>query len=328
MQLLIALVSVLVTLTLAAQSPVTGGEYFFDEDPGFGQGVAFDYPGSGETVTLSIPVPAAIGPGLHRYYVRVRDARGVWSQTYSQLFSVQGRYAPSGLAALEWFWDEDPGYGAGTRVDLSDSTAISLAVDASALDPGLHKFYVRALGQDGVWGITAWQSTLLRAEPDAPISRLEYSFLQGDTVAAFTYALDEPQHYVDVSFEPETTGLVDGERYAFCVAAVRTDGEKSNGTCQNFTYSQTSTSVQDLRSQSLILYPNPNRGSFTVELPEAEGRNVFELFNATGQSVHRQILEGGPPRKVDVTVSSITSGVYFAVMERHGKVHVQRMVVN
>jgi hypothetical protein len=59
---------------------VTGGEYFFDTDPGVGNGRSFNFSTPGNTVNenLALDVPVGLSQGNHLLIARVKDANGFW----------------------------------------------------------------------------------------------------------------------------------------------------------------------------------------------------------------------------------------------------------
>ena len=66
----------------ARSQEITRAEYFLNEDPGHGAGIAIPVqPGQSE-VELAFDIESALAgldPGLHKLYVRVQDSRGSWS---------------------------------------------------------------------------------------------------------------------------------------------------------------------------------------------------------------------------------------------------------
>src|SRR5205814_9894890 len=60
---------------------ITAAEYFYDTDPGVGNGTALVITGPGNIVTQTFMVPVAAGmpAGDHFLAIRVKDANGNWS---------------------------------------------------------------------------------------------------------------------------------------------------------------------------------------------------------------------------------------------------------
>jgi len=71
-----------------------------------------------------------------------------------------------------------------------------------------------------------------------------------------------------------------------------------------------STEIQDLsyKIRSALIFPNPNNGSFTVDVP-VESEIVFELYNVAGELVSKQQLMPGTKH---LTLNNTPIGFYIA----------------
>ena len=162
---------------------ITKAEFFIDTDPGFGS--ATDVPlTAGADISFSLsPNIASLTNGLHRLYVRTKDAAGLWSITAQQLFFKEAVVTnPSiNITKAEYFFDTDPGFGAATDVPLTAGADIifNMTADASALPNGLHRLFVRTRDAAGLWSITAQELVFKEAvvsNPAVNITRAEYFF--------------------------------------------------------------------------------------------------------------------------------------------------------
>jgi hypothetical protein len=153
------------TTTIAAVQ-ITAAELFWDIDPGEGNGVTMlaiggNFAQALETALKVAPVPAAIG--FHNLYIRVKDNKNNWGQTFNTVVEVQassvGTVLPSiKVAAAEYFFDNDPGPGAATAMlsfDGNFNNTIEKIIGGSIPGPvlmGYHTLYMRV--QDGAnnWG--------------------------------------------------------------------------------------------------------------------------------------------------------------------------------
>lgn len=102
---------------------ILAAEYFFDQDPGVGKATALSgLAGTGADFReVSIPVQA-IEPGRHLFGLRVKGAGG-WSATHTAVVNITDESALV-ITGLEYFWDEDPGVGMATPVDLAPGRSI------------------------------------------------------------------------------------------------------------------------------------------------------------------------------------------------------------
>lgn len=138
-------------------------EYFWDEDPGTGNGIALPATdGLFNSAYEKVAVTGLNAPsgGLHKFSVRVKNDTGVWSPAFTNIVHVGATTTPvpASLAAAEYFWDTDPGEGSGTPMQAADgnfNNAIEgfLKEGIALVGPvGLHVFNVRVKDNQGVWG--------------------------------------------------------------------------------------------------------------------------------------------------------------------------------
>ncbi|HRO41335.1 MAG TPA: T9SS type A sorting domain-containing protein [Flavipsychrobacter sp.] len=138
-------------------------EYFYDYDPGFGNGVDVPVTANATINNFSFNTSvSSLSSGLHTLYVRTKDAQGKWSVTFSQQFSriqgISGNPAQiSKINKAEYFFNSDPGHGNGTNIPLTAATTISnlsFNADVSTLPNGMHTMYVRTRDSLGQWSIS------------------------------------------------------------------------------------------------------------------------------------------------------------------------------
>jgi hypothetical protein len=153
-------------------------EYFWDTDPGVGQGVPMTF---AERDFLSLnstsappfsPSLAGLAPGTHRLAVRVRDVSGQWSDVLSFNLEILDPSPilgtvtewpdsddPNQLLAAEYFWDTDPGVGRGVPMTFAERDFLALNSTSvppfrpslAGLAPGTHKFGFRVRSAGGEW---------------------------------------------------------------------------------------------------------------------------------------------------------------------------------
>lgn len=140
---------------------VIAGEYFFDIDPGPGNGSSFTFSSPTDTASksFSITTPANIPDGKHVLYVRTKTA-GKWSLVQARDFFVLPR-----INAAEYFFDNDPGFGNGTPITIatpSDTVSIPYTISTTSLNGGMHRLYVRTRSVSGRWSIAQERSFYVR----------------------------------------------------------------------------------------------------------------------------------------------------------------------
>lgn len=133
-------------------SPVSNFEYFWDHDPGAGNGIPVTVI-AGDQVSVEATVSAeGIDEGIHYLGTRFKDELGRWSHLSRHLIIIESEQIIE-VSALEYFWDSDPGTGLGTPVDIDDLEIFQgdIEVSADGLELGEHLLQVRFLDLEGNW---------------------------------------------------------------------------------------------------------------------------------------------------------------------------------
>lgn len=178
-----------INFPLPAHAPmgnITALEYFFDTDPGMGNGMNISIvPGADITATPNIDI-SGLNPGIHRLYLRARSGDS-WGQTNAQLcYIIPQTNLPFSavvpVTRMEYAFDTDPGFWNATPMPVTSGLDITTLsnINISSLANGVHYFFLRA-GDGNGWGQTnvlAFQVVSLgnihAPNLRAPITRLEY----------------------------------------------------------------------------------------------------------------------------------------------------------
>ena len=109
--------------------------------------------------------------------------QGQWSATESEPFfiSVSTTEATNNIDLVEYFFDEDPGFGAGTLLPQTPSTNLDFTemVDVSSLGAGFHTIYFRVRDEVGQWSATESEPffiTVSSSQVRTTITNMEYYF--------------------------------------------------------------------------------------------------------------------------------------------------------
>lgn len=149
-------------------------EYFWDSDPGPGNGTAL-LASDGllneaveQLLGNSLSLPAA---GVHTFHVRVRDNAGNWSQVFAKVILIEGLLPVArGVQVLqaEYFWDTDPGEGSGSPMlafdgNFNESVEGLLANVSTLPTAGAHKLGIRIRSASGQWGPVFYQVVFVQS---------------------------------------------------------------------------------------------------------------------------------------------------------------------
>ena len=163
------------------QPRVTAFEYFYDTDPGVGNGVKLPVAATSDSVSLVSDIPTKdLAVGFHRLYIRATDGAGKWSVAENKLLYVYNNTAPeipviklAPIVTLEYFIDKDPGIGKGKSLaafNKGDSVTVTADISTSNLLEGSHTVYIRAKDLLGNWSI--YESKVFSVSLNADINSL------------------------------------------------------------------------------------------------------------------------------------------------------------
>lgn len=133
-------------------------EYFFDEDPGFGNGINLPVsPNNIVNITANIGLDQ-ITQGLHRLYFRAKDENNKWSVIHSKPIYVTNGSGQSGLAnitAIEYYFDTLSSAKGGLPISFipSENVTANDTLELTSVPLGLHRLYFRAKDENGRWSV-------------------------------------------------------------------------------------------------------------------------------------------------------------------------------
>jgi large repetitive protein len=239
-------------LAANAQPNITAAEYFFNTDPGPGNGTAVTIT-PGATIDLNnINIPTtSLALGWHTVCVRTRDANNIWG--FYECRRIYIREDPTivppdpvyDITQLEFFYNSDNGPGTGTTVTITPGQTIDLVNTnlASTLPVGWHSVHVRAKNANDKWGFYESRKIYVR-EPPVPcctpassIVELEW-FVDSDPGAGLSTTkrvINPSQPNIDLVDEPLDVGTQSLGAHKIYVRAKNEDGEWSMSEQANFT---------------------------------------------------------------------------------------------
>ena len=163
----------LCTSLLASAQQIDRAEYFWDQDPGYDQATALPViPGAAVNIDTGLTTPTI--PGTHMLGLRYHSSGG-WSPTYIQYVAVPIA-AETYVSHAEYFWDDDPGYGQATALNLTpdqDVSIVELIAVPDELPCGTHQLGLRYLGTNG-WSPTVVFEVYKPSDASVDIAHAEY----------------------------------------------------------------------------------------------------------------------------------------------------------
>ncbi|MEL6943560.1 MAG: T9SS type A sorting domain-containing protein [Bacteroidota bacterium] len=325
MRVLFLLVLSVMFVSSQAQPTLQKAEWFIDSDPGFHRANRIVFNANNEvewTFDLS-----NLSAGVHRLGVRVLDRNGIWSHTLIRPFLVLPRSNPN-ITYAEYFIDDDPGFGSAVTVPINSDT-VTWEIDLSDLEVGVHYLHIRTQQASGAWTHTLTRAFLVAEEGKSPIERIDYRYTDGQVnELQFSYILEIPKHYIDIDFEPDTTGLVGGENYELCFQVTTVNGAKSEEECLNFEAKGQSSSIENIDDEiQLSLYPNPTSKQLFIELPAPKWVAKWSMVDRQGIFRSQNRVEH-TVQKMSIQVSDLESGYYTLIIETRDSLIIRNVVIN
>lgn len=152
------LCSIFCSLAIVNGQNINRIEYFFNADPGFGNGIAVTgFTPSSDISNFSTNLNlTTANKGLNTLYIRAKDANGNWSLTNSIPFLKAYLTIPANISRIEYFLNSDPGFGNGTSINLPalPDNNLPLVLDLNSAPNGFNNIIIRVLDVNGVWSIT------------------------------------------------------------------------------------------------------------------------------------------------------------------------------
>lgn len=137
------------------QSELVDAEYFFNNDPGIGNGQPLALSGLDFNGNLELSV-AGLPNGVHTLYLRVKDARGIWSLYGQHNILVTNPQPGTVLVYAEYYIDADPGLGNANPLIVPQSSVIdgNFSITLPPNLTGTHSICVRVQDINGQWSNT------------------------------------------------------------------------------------------------------------------------------------------------------------------------------
>jgi hypothetical protein len=191
---------------IRVESELVIGEYFWDSDPGIGQGnpIPIYFP-TDSLATTFYGNTQGLSKGVHQYFTRFRNVDGQWSLAEGRPITMI-----SPIQYAEYFWDTDPGQGNGLPVTLwvtGDSINTNLTISTAGLPGGYHMWYMRTQDADGDWALSEGRSMYVQPQIIGGESFWDTDPGLGNGLPIYLWGYTDS---LATNFNPSTTGLSKG----------------------------------------------------------------------------------------------------------------------
>lgn len=124
-------------------------EYFWDNDPGYGNGTIVSASIGENNLHVNYD---EVNCGVHTLWIRIQDSRGNWSTTIGKPILIK-EDAASTITRMEYFWDNDPGYGKAKSISPNQMGNNEYAISTTDVSDGAHLFCMRAKDDQEQWSM-------------------------------------------------------------------------------------------------------------------------------------------------------------------------------
>ena len=288
---------------------IDGAEYYFDTDPGLGNGIPISI-GPNQLIDENTAiVTSALSEGNYRAFIRVKNSNGFWSYYDRVTFSVVplADFNLADINAVEYFFDQDPGVGNGNPIAVTATDVLNqnLLIPSTGLSQGTHRLFIRTQNEDGTYSLYG----------DVTFTVVEAAFLNTFDIISAEYFIDSdpgvgngtpvnftPGDPISESFLANTTGLSQGDHYLY-VRVQNADGKWSLLDGKFFEVSGT-LSTTDVELAEISLYPNPVSDQLQISYKGTIKSKV--LYDMTGKKV---MQDSSGLEMLDV--SALQTGTYI-----------------
>jgi hypothetical protein len=323
-----------------APAPVTNiiqVEYFIDNnDLGFGNCTPIPIAPNTNIVNLNANINiTGLVQGVHRLFIRSKDAGGKWSLTNLSVFdnSSTAPYPNAPAAAppignMEYFIDTDPGFGNATPITVpgntGDISGYSININLSgSLTTGTHYLYIRS--KQNPWSLT-------NVVPFSAIAVVPvvWSFVKAQVInnqTLISWATEQESNTLKFEIEYSIDGInftKAGEVTAAGNTSVRTNYSFTHTKPVNgfnyyrikqidnngkYKYSAVVTVLKKDNLTQTIIAPNPVKEVLHVVEIKETFIGTAEIYNAAGNLVLRKAINN-KLQVYSLPVSNLASGAY------------------
>ncbi|MCX6155161.1 MAG: T9SS type A sorting domain-containing protein [Candidatus Kapabacteria bacterium] len=189
---LIVLFIFLPFIVYAQIAKINAIEYFFDADPGVGQGSMITFTAADSINTEFTFDLSNVTAGLHQLYIRASNTNGRWGIPVGQMIFVLDKDPNANtpkITELEYFFNQDPGFGLAEKINMNADTLISLddVFSLCGYHKGIDTLAFRFKNEYDSWGMPVVDTVLMTDDcengfsfPSISLSKSRLNF--GDSV--------------------------------------------------------------------------------------------------------------------------------------------------
>lgn len=306
-----------------AQLGLSQAEYFWDADPGEGMATALvpadgNYNAAVEAIFQSgIAFPTATGN--HVFNIRFKDSQNAWGAVFKNVIAVEPTAITTSisLSQAEYFWDVDPGEGAGIPIIAFDgnfNAALETVLQSGNGFPasvGNHLFSIRFKDSESAWGTVF--SNVIYVEPTSvtiptTLTQAEYfwDIDPGEGLGTPVAAFDGDFNAAFENILQTNVGIAQPMGLHVLYLRAKDSQNAWGSPFGNVIYIETTLGTPIFSTSRLTFYPNPVKD--ILHLKGNQQMDTVQVYNLTGQEVMSETIRA---TEASVDVSGLPTGSYY-----------------
>ena len=290
-------------------SNITSAEYFFNTDPGVGDGTALTVNSNTGLLDQTFTIPTiGLAEGFNSIYIRTYNSENNWSLYDRQSFYIKS-FDTFTIAAAEYFFNTDPGVGNGTALSVdanSGQLTQIFSIPTTSLPEGFHSFYLRTQDNANNWSLYDRQIIYIKDFDFTPdeVSSAEYFIDSDPGVGNGTSIVFGTPSQSSQILNINSSGLAEGD-HLFYVRVQDTNGDWSIYDTALFTI-DSSLGIDDSLLSKIVILPNPFNNILSLKMPNNIQIIKTEIYNTLGQTVYSSL-----ENKSILELYNLESGIYI-----------------
>lgn len=264
---------------------IDGFEYYFDTDPGIGNGTQLSI-NEMETVNQSFNLPtASLSPGNHKVFIRAKNSNGTYSNYNNVAFSIidsPALFNNNDITAAEYYFDTDPGIGNANGISITTGEILNdnLSLLTNTLAPGNYRAFLRIKNANNVWSLydrVSFSVIPLAGINTANINSIEYFYDADPGIGLGNQVTITETETVNQNLAIPTASLPAGSHRLF-VRVGNTDG----------TYSLYSSQVISIRTSAFFNYASIINAEYFIDVDPGLGN--ANPISTSGDTIDENII--------------------------------------
>jgi hypothetical protein len=284
---------------------INTAEWYIENDPGFGSGNTIDII-AGSTLEESYSASTSgLSNGRRFVHLRCQNEAGAWSIPLKVPFKVQRADLPP-IADGEWYIGNDPGFGAGTPIDLEAGEVVDglETANTEGLSQGRNFAYLRFQNEDGDWSVPLKRPFVINDKFPLDVVAAEYFIDEDPGIGSGIPIEVDADHFVEESYLAEVSPALEIGDHFLYTRVQNEVGDWSINLVRTFSVGTVSTEDQALLNTTTI-YPIPTRDFLTVK------NDRFSMLEVRVFDMNGRAVEIAWANRDQLDLSALAPGTYL-----------------